>query len=314
MKKKLRRPMLVRPADALLPAALLAACAAQGREAALKLFAATLAVRLLGLSTAGSLRAAFALQPAMRDVRGSVKCALSLQCVGAALLALGCLACGALTAQSALLVAAGGLLNIEHVFYEYLYSAGDGRSAFISRLVTSALVLAGLALGRNATVSVTCGLSALAACAVALVVGGGLRGRINAQPLRSSPSYLLQDALYPAAFAGLAALNPGNIFGAGILFGGGNFFASFAPLAAPFFAGLLLYSLCRSAFRRSRLEARPMNAALLAALALSVLLGGAGLLFGGSGAIFAALSPVPMYAAALILAAICGFSMFGNIG
>ena len=308
MKKRLKRPRLVRIADALL---LLSLLIASVRGHALDCFYLTLCAlgtRLLALSTAGSVRAAFAEQPSMRDVRGSVKCALLLQPLGSAILAgiLFAVRREWFTSQGFPWILAGLALNLEQVFYEYLYSAGDGRSAFLSRLITAVLCGAGILLSgtRAWSVSVTCGLAVLASCAVSLTAGGGLKGRINAGPVRCAPRFLLQDILYPAAFAGLALWNPGNI-----LF-------SKNVVCAAFFAGLTLYNLCRTAFRRSHLEARPMNVALLIAAILSILAGCAALFLtlpSGCPSIFlSAWRAVPAAFAALLTAGICGFVMFGN--
>ena len=312
MKKNLRKRRLIRWADGLLPLSLLLASALGMPRESLTLAVCTLAARLLALSTAGSVRAAFAYQPAMRDVRGSVKAALCLQPVGF-LLSIALLAVFNRDWQNLHLlpfILAGLFLNLEQVFYEYLYSAGDGRIPFITRLITAALCCEGLSLAElnNASVSVICGLSCLASCVVALVIGNGLKVRINASPLRSSPRFMLQDALYPAAFAGLALWNPLGLF------------ADQTTIAVAGFAGLTLYCLCCTTFRRSKLEAGPMNAVLGIVVAASALLGCTAYLLRGkanvapAGALFDILSVIPAIAIALALGALCGFALFGNAG
>lgn len=309
MKKNLKRPRLARFADALLPLSLLIVAASGGALDCFYLTLCALGARLLALSTAGSVRAAFAEQPSMRDVRGSVKCALLMQPLGSAILAgiLGAVSREWLTAGGLMWILAGLALNLEQVFYEYLYSAGDGRSAFLSRLITAALCGAGILLAgsRIWAVSVCCGLAALASCAVALATGGGLKGRINAGPIRCAPRFLLQDILYPAAYAGLSLWNPMGLF------------TNHTVIVSAFFAGLTVYSLCRTAFRRSHLEARPMNVALLIVAAACILAGCAVLFLtlpaGLPTLVLKAWKAVPSASMAVLVAEICGFALFGNV-
>ncbi len=317
MRKRPFRRRLTRPADAFLPAALLLASLFGHGIPAIYLFACLLGARLLALSTAGSLRAAFAMQPAMRDVQGSVKCALLMQPVGALLLAvlLRFVSAEWLRPDGLAFIGAGLLLNFEHVFYEYLYSAGDGGSALMSRLITAALVFAGLFLSETMTASlpIAAGAAMLASCAVALVTGGGLRGRMNACPLRAAPAFMLQDILYPAAFAGLMFALPGFLPVCHPSFDG----ISLAPWDAAFFSGLTLYTLCRTAFRRSPSESRPLNLALLVVSVIDVLLGAAAALILRaaiplSDALDRIVRAVPTLSAALLLATLCALSLFGN--
>ena len=312
MKKNLRKRRLIRWADGLLPLSLLLASALGAPRESLTLAICTLAARLLALSTAGSVRAAFAWQPAMRDAQGSVKAALCMQPVGS-LLSLGLLFLFRrewVNALNLMFILSGLFLNLEQVFYEYLYAAGDGGSAFVSRLITAAMCGAGLLLmGLNvASVSVMCGLSCLVACAVALAIGGGLKGGINASPLRLAPRYMLQDALYPAAFAGLAVWNPLG------------WFANELTVAVAGFAGLTVYALCRTTFRRAKSETGTMNLVLGIVVLAALLLGGGVFLLLGRmedrlpGLIPGVLSIIPPVAAAVMLGVGCGFGMFGNFG
>ena len=319
MKRKIKRRRLARPADAFLPLALLLAALFGHGIPAVYLFGCMWGARLLALSTAGSLRAAFAMQPSMRDVQGSVKCALLTQPMGALLIAvlLRCLSTEWLQPKGIFLIAAGLLLNWEHVFHEYLYSAGDGSSALLSRLITAALTFAGLFLSETlpAALPIAAGASMLASCSIALVTGGGLKGRLNAGPLRAAPPFILQDLLYPAAFAGWMIALPKCLPEYHRPFDG----LSLAPWDAAFFAGLALYSLCRTAFRRSPGESRPLNRALAIVSVIAVLLGICALLIvRGTADLPSAVTrlaqDIPVFATALLTAAVCGFALFGNAG
>lgn len=319
MRIPMNRRLLVRPADAFLPLALLLAALFGHGMTAVYLFACLWGARILALSTAGSLRMAFALQPSMRDVQGSVKCALLAQPSGAALLALllRCLSAEWLRPEGLAFLGAGLLLNLEHAFYEYLYSAGDGGSALLARLITAALTFAGLVLSETipAALTIAAAASMLAVCAVALVVGGALKGKLNAQPLRSAPACILQDLLYPAAFAGLMLALPRFLPAFHRPFDG----LSLAPWDASFFAGLAVYSLCRSTFRRSKSEARQMNIALPIVSAVGVLIALPALLRPKLSTALPTLNgyafaDLPVFGAALLLACLCGFALFGNAG
>lgn len=319
MKRHMMRRRLIRPADALLPLALATAALLGHGAAAVRLFVCLWGARLLGLSTAGSLPMAFARQPSMRDVQGSVKCALLMQLVGAALAACGLRLLGPewFKPEGLSFLGAGLLLDLEQVFYEYLYAAGDGSSAGVSRLITAALTFAGLCLSGTlpAAPAIAAAAALLASAAVALVIGGGLKGKINLETLACAPSGLLRDALYPAAFAALALLLPRyapDIAAAPTL-------ANPLPWDASFFIGLAAYSLCRSPFRRTKSEARPMNVALLVTLAVSLAITVPALLrpellSGMPGLNGYRPTDLPVLGAAVLLACLCGFALFGNAG
>ena len=308
----------MRPADAFLPAALLVAAFSRRGVPAVYLFGCLLGARLLALSTAGSLRAAFSLQPSMRDVQGSVKCALLAQPLGAALLtaALSLFSPEWLQPTGLAFIGGGLLLNLEHVFYEYLYSAGDGGSALLSRLITAALAFAGLYLSETmpAALPVSAGAAMLAACAVSLSVGGALKGRLNAQPLRSAPPFMLQDLAYPAAFSGMMLALSKRL---------PEYFPSpdgnaLFPWDAAFFAGLALYNLCRTSFRRSPAESRALNLMLFIVSVAAVLIGGAALgiphtTLALPDTVSGIVKIIPVFSAAVLSAALCGFALFGNI-
>lgn len=304
--KPLKSHRLIRIADAFLPATLLIVTLL-GRDAiATDLFLALMLVRLLALASSTGLRAAFALQPSMRYAQGSTAVALIAQVVGAAV-ALPVF--GLFHSRALPLIAAGLLLNIEHVFYEYMYAEGDGNSAILSRGITAALILTGLLLscppGRGMAdpsiyapvyLIVTSAIAALVALAIGLSMGGSLRAKLNLQVLKIAPMSLLQAALYP----GLALLLT--------LYSGLD-----VQTCAPLFAGLILYELMKTPFRRTPTEALPMNKALrilcgVCVIALIPFV--AGFKFPGDVKL---LNDVPYFFGALLLAAACAFALYGNI-
>ena len=298
MRKSLPNRKLVRASDAFLPAALMAAAAAGCRTNAVWLFAGGFAMALLSLFSAFGLRAAFASQPAIRAVRGSLACALLLQCLAAVIALIALLL--VFPGKSGGLwpfICSGFLLNIEHTFYEYLYAAGDRRGAILCHGLTAALALAGLLLagerGESAFwIPVATGISAAAAFVIGAVKGGGLKGRLNAQVIRCAPRAALQTALYPAAAAGaLCLLRPRRF-------------------ALAFFAGLMFYELCRTPFRRSPLESKPLNQALACACGI---VAAAWIALVPISKVFTWSDEIPLICAMVFLAAVCGFAMFGTI-
>lgn len=300
---------LIRPADAFLPAALLISSILGRDTVAFDFFFAYMLVRLCSLATAPGLRAAFAAQPAMRYVQGSVCVALIAQIVGSAAALPIFASC---KPHPLLMIACGLLINIEHIFYEYLYAEGDGSSASLSRGITAALTLTGLLLsgpswwssGDSALYQpiyplITSGLSALVALAIGLSMCGKLRPKLNFMVLKAAPMSILQTALYPA-LAILVMLTT---------------FIHLLPVEtfAPLFAGLILYELCRTPFRRSPAEARPLNKALLIACSvclLGVLPFALGLRFPNG---IPLLNDIPFALGALLLAAACAFTLYSNI-
>ena len=288
-----RQPRLVRVPDAFLPATLAAFSILRPDSlSALLLYIATLIISALSLFAGRGIRIAFARQPAIRHVRGSVKCALLLTLAGAALSFLAARLLRHPMADALPLIAAGTLLNIEQIFYEYMYAIGDRRSAALSRSLTALFILTGLLLSEENALWLVgmAGLSALVSIIVSLVMGDGVRGRLDATVVRCAPRAALQTALYPAAALGIYfALRPERI-------------------GLPFFAGLTLYELCKTPFRRSPLEARPLNKYLLVACAAAAL--------GMIAARIASLrwNSIPfMVCAMLLTAALCAFMLFGNI-
>ena len=303
-----RQMRLVRVPDAFLPAALaVAAFLRPAGSAAIELYIATFIVSALSLFASRGIRIAFAQQPAIRHVRGSVKCALLATLIG------GGIAAGVFALFKPLnipdplpLILSGCLLNIEHVFYEYMYAIGDRRSAALARGLTALFTLAGLLLysaGSTLYPLRLAGMTALAvlvSLVISLVMGDGARGRLDASVLRCAPRSALQTALYPAAALGLFFLF--NIDRVGL----------------PFFAGLTLYELCKTPFRRSPLESRPFNRSLLIVCAAAGLVWLAAALIplktaGAENPLFELWRMLPNACAMVLTAAACAFALFGNI-
>ena len=320
MKKHLsNKARLLRPADAFVPLAYLAACL-MGRNglAGVAWCLGTLA-SIGGAISSGALRLAFARQPSMRLARGSTLLALLLQPIGA-LIAVGWCAIRGNPGALWPVILAVLSLNIEHVFYEYLYSFGDRRSAIMSQLLCAVLWLAGLMLSTpagnsNATawnplfLAGCAALSALASGLVALVLGDGLKGRRNAQLIRSAPQAMLHTLLYPLASLGIVLwIRPME---------GSNPLET--PLLAAFFAGLTLYELCKTPFRRHGREIVPF----IRALAITAVASAAILVIDRmlplrqistpSGIVNSLLTTLPLMAWALLLAALCAFVLFGTV-
>lgn len=295
---------LFRPSDLFLPAAFLAASILGRGTAALCLFICLYAVKLCSLCASDSLPAAFASQPSVKYVQGSALVALMAQLPGAILTAL-IFRLIPVTRPLLPLVPCGMLLNIEHVFYNYLFAVGDSKSACFSRCITAVMALLGMLLCTPREYGllnpthieavwplITSGLAALIGLFLSLTLGGKLRPVLNAEVFRRAPLSMLQTALCPTlTIAALAALWP----------------TSFNP--APVFAGWALYEACRTPFRRTALESRPMNRLLcVVGIAASI-----------CGVAFHLLNIkplsdyVPMTCAALLTAALCAFAMFGSI-
>ena len=301
-----RSARLLRLSDLFLPLALLAASLLGRGEAALGLYVAFCAAKLCSLATADGLRAAFAIQPSIKYVQGSALVALIAQLPGAALAAL---LLWRIPGAKALLplVPCGMLLNIEHVFYEYLYAVGDKNSATSGRCITALLTLLGLLLctpPRHGPIVgfvaidttwplITCGLSTLIGFFISLALGGRLRPVPNWEVFRRSHISMVQATLCPALIlAALTLLWP----------------AHFTP--APAFVGLTLYEACRTPFRRSPLESRAMNRLLLIVSAASL-----ALLLAFQFLVKTPLSEViAMTCAALLIAALCAFALYGSFG
>lgn len=294
---------LFRPSDVFLPAAFFAASVFGRGAAAFGLFVALYAVKLFSLFPPEGLRTVFAVQPSMRYVQGSATAAMLTQLAGAAL---------AFVAFSMIpeirplrtLIPCGLLLNIEHVFYEYLYTLNEKESAMLCRGITAVMTLLGLLLCmppiqiRVLQTGVdplwpllTTGLSSLVAAVIGLSLGGRFHPKLNAEILRRFPVALLQSSLCPALiYASLRLLWP-------------DFFSP-----AALFAGVMLYESCRTPFRRTARESALMNRILFitATTATICLIVSHRVL---SGSFSDVLSTT---CCSLLIASLCGFSMYGS--
>lgn len=285
MKKRMLRPMrLVRWTDGILPAVWLAGSVFATGKTAL-MFGTWLFTRLCGLFTADGVRMAYATQPSMRDVNGSTTVALLMQLLGAAGLA--CFI-GPEDRNIWILLGLGALLNIEHVFYEFLHAAGEKYSAMICRVLTGAFLLFILLTETNEWVGL--GLMALAAFIaklIALIIGGYRPGRLNLGVFKAVPRAVVYGVLYPLSvpmlhrFLGL----------------------EFNRLA--FFGGLILFELCRTPFRRSALESRTMNKWLVAVILLCIA--------AGIAAYYLNLMQYIIYPVTLAVSALCAFVLWGSV-
>ena len=314
--KKLNKMRMVRPADALLPLALLIVSALGRSDMAENVFIYTWLSRLFALASCRGLRQAFSEQPSMRKVTGSVKAALPLQIIGALAVALIHLARNGGRYSTSILIYIGmGLcLNIEHVFYEYLHATGDGHSAAMCRAITSALTLGGLLLTGTSSragllpyglewplgaAAASAGVSAI----IGLTVGGPLKGKINGQVVKCAPLALAQSLIYPLLWLA-AALIPDSPM-------------RLTLTAAPLFAGLTAYELCRAPFRRTPMESRPMNRTLAVVCIVSLVCLGLYLVPTVQAALKGILHgyfyDLPASLAMIAAGCACGFGMFGKI-
>lgn len=301
MKQRLANRRLIHIQDVFVPLALLAGCFLNAPVYALILFAGAFAVSALSLFAAFGERVAFAHQPAMRDVRGSVKCALLLESAGyIAATALVLLLFRREGETFLPVVAAGFFLNIEHTFYEYLLAAGEKKRATACEALAAVLALGGLALWDRVSdfpwILAATGVSALAAAALGAMTFDGLKGEVNAKVLRCAPRAAIQCALYPVAAALVT-----------------YFLLPKASIAAGF-AGLAFCAIWRTPFRRSRLEAPPMNRALVlvGGVALAALLA---VLFvpGLPDFILPVKEEIIACCAMMLTAAAVSFGVYGNI-
>lgn len=250
-KRKLRKLRLMRPADAFLPLAFLAGAILAGPARAFEVFFNFYAIRLFALASAPGLRVAFATQPTLQRAQGSVLSAILLQTAGAALCDVGWVVYAHFTGSIPSLVAilVGYLLNIEHVFYEYLYAMGDSYSSGMSRAITSILLLTGFLLAREAVLALMAALGMSVTLIIALATLGRMKGAPNAQVFRAAPRALMQAMLYIAPAFALLGLHRTI----------GRWDDAPQIGVAALFAGWAVYSLCQSPFRRSPLEARKFN-------------------------------------------------------
>ena len=333
MRKKLTNKMrLTRPSDVFLPLALLLGCLFGRQNGAIFLFMSIFLIKLLSLSASDSLRIAFATQPSMRDVRGSVASALICNGIGSIIALLLLYLIGNHFFQCGLgFILTGFFLNIEHVFYEYLFATGDRRSAALSRLLTSIFLLTGMLLSDDSNLGIWHPLNymafaaAIVSCIVGLALGGWPRGRLNARIIICAPRAMLQTFLYPfltlAASALIEGKFPPNFELQPLIFNFSAELPGFLPigLCAGFFAGWMLVSVCRTPFRRSSMESRNMNVILLiliisAALILGFIhLPGLSLPVSPQYDVNSAVSQISILCGMLILAALCAFALYGCV-
>lgn len=261
MKQKDKRPRLIRVSDAFLPITLMlyaAFCPESIR--AVNLYISYLSVAALSLFACRGLRIAFARQPSIRAVRGSVHAALLLTLAGGLLSALLYhILIHRQLSDIAPMILSSFFLNIEHIFYEYMYAVMDRYSATLSRGITSILTLTGLFLCGTGDLAqpeclvITTFISMMVSCVVSLALGVGQKGRINAQIIKATPRAGIQTILYPCSSFVMVYLYKKDV----------SWFS--------FFAGLAIYELCKTPFRRSKTEAKHYNIILLSAMLFSVI-------------------------------------------
>lgn len=269
MKKRIkrRRFWLIRPVDGLLPLTFLAGDLWGPSDFSGKFFLSYLVIKLLALCSADGARMAFAVQPSMRQVRGSTTLAVGLQCLGT-LVAVGI--CGIIfremTALALTMLAIGLLLNIERVLYEYIHAEGDRYSATLSSVLGSVLLLTGILLENGPipykTLALT-GLSTLISGVVAIFSCGYRPCKSNMTVLLSAPRAMIYGLAYPALIALAVVIGKAT---------GNGYFETLSTEAQTalqwgircgFYGGYALIAVCRTPFRRSHLECRKMTPVLL---------------------------------------------------
>ena len=249
---------MVRPADAFLPLSFMIASIFDKADIVLEYFFTYFIIKILALASSSGLRIAFSEQPSLGRAQGSVKAALAMQLLGGTLCTAAWLVYNHFTASTFPLVAMciGFLLNIEQVFYEYLYATGDSHSALMVRTLTTIFLLAGVLLANHWWQLGMIGVAAIVSVIIGLSIGGPLRGEINGQIFRAAPRALIQALIYVApafVFIGLYRFID-RWSGASLI------------TVAPFFAGYAFYCLCASPFRRAYGESSTLNAVLITAL------------------------------------------------
>ena len=313
--KTIHKMRMIRPTDALLPITLFAACVAGRTAVAEEIYRFHLISLLLGLASARGLRQAFSEQPSLRRVRGSVIMTLLLQVVSALITTLiDLIRSGGADPAHITCIVTGTLLNIEHMFYEYLFALGDGRSAGMCRFITSALLLGGILMTSTHTgvgllpyyleyPLAAAAISAIVSAVISMSTGGKLVGKPNSQVIKCAPWSMTQALVYPFAWR-ILALIPGSPVKSTVT-------------AAPFFAGLAVYELCRAPFRRTAMESAVMNRALMAVGTLSLVIFCLCQLPDIANALSEYLGAYRHEPAASAIstaaACVCGFGMFGSL-
>ena len=286
---------LSRYPDTLIPAALLSASILGQGKRALLLYACALAIHLFSLGASHGIRAAFASQMTLKSVRGSVMCAFLLQITGfIILLFLSYFGYNSCYSMLFPFLIAGVSLNIEHMFYEYLYAMEDKYSAAMCHGLTFLFTITGLLLDAGRDISlfipITTTISAIVSVVVSTVIHG-LSGKLNARVIRCAPRAMIYSAFYPSLFA-ITVL-----------------FFRIDSLSVPFFTGLTIYEFCRTPYRRSSMESRMMN------LFLFVLSVFAGICMVMSFCLYGNTASQTVFFSCftVIIASICSFVMFGRV-
>lgn len=300
----------VRPSDCFVPIALLILSLTGYAESATQLYISMFSLSLLSLFSGRGLRLTFAFQPSVKSARGSVKCALLLQfcALAASLITLSSLELWDIRTVFPLLLS-GSLLNIEHVFYEYLFAIGESHSATLCQVLTSLFLTTGIVLTgkegiyyRPAWIVGTSAVSAAISLIISISIGG-TEGRFNARVILSAPMAALQTSLYTLSFVILELLLPER-----------------NGASSAFFAGLALYELCRTPFRRTHRENGVFLKLLIITCLASALIASIALL------LHTGLIPIkanadlniytyfdlPLCCGAFMLAALCAYSLFGS--
>ena len=284
MKKKFRkrRFYLIRPADSLLPLAFLAGELFGPADLKGWLFGGWFAVRLMSLFTADGVRMAFATQPGVKKVRGSTTLAFLMQIIGAGIAAgLYYLVFHGITPFTLSIIGTGLMLNIEHVFCEYLRAEGDSDSADLCSILTAVFLFAGIMLeGPGVPVFALClsGLGALIAFLMAVVTAGYRPWTLNAQVFRHIPRALIYGIAYPA-FAVGALLAVKAAYGNDAS-GAEKIWSEYGGKIG-FFVGLAVIHMVRTPFRRSGFEMRGLKPVIYTIISLCAVAAGVALSTGG---------------------------------
>ena len=284
MKKKFRkrRFYLIRPADSLLPLAFLAG--EMFGPAALKgwLFAGWFAVRLFSLFSADGVRMAFATQPGVRKVRGSTTMTLIMQIAGAGIAAgLYYLVFHGITPFTLAIIGTGLMLNIEHVFCEYLRAEGDSDSADLCSILTAVFLFAGIMLEKPGVPMIVLGLSGLGAVIaflMAVVTAGYKPLGLNVQVFRHVPRSVIYGITYPVLAVGalLAVKAAYGVDATGLEKVWSEYGAKIG-----FFAGMTVIQAVRTPFRRSGFEMRGLKPVIYTIISLCTVAAGIALSTGG---------------------------------
>lgn len=259
MKKRIkkRRFALIRPADALIPLVFLTGDLFGQSMIRGHVFAAWLAVKLFSLFTADSVRMAYATQPGMRQVKRSTTAAFLMQFVGAgAVLGLYSLVFHGITPFTVVIIGIGLMLNIEHVFYEYLAADGDRYSSNLCEILNAVLLITGIMVEKPGIPVITLSLSAagcLITLLIAVVLSGYRIGKLNFAPIRHAPRAVLYGLAYPATIAAVVYSLRDMSAGSEIALKW-----SVYGLYIGFYAGLAMLRVVSTPFRRSRFESRTM--------------------------------------------------------